>query len=64
MNETIIQTRDGQPKIVKYLDPMWCSLSKTRVRFVKQHEDKMIEVADNNGNPLPDFRHPSQLLAY
>ena len=49
------------PRVPQYMDPCWCSLDKKRVRFVRFVDSTSVEVADNDGNVLPDYRHPSQL---
>ena len=45
-----------------YMEPCHCQLDKCRVRFVRFVDSTSVEVADNNGKILPDYRHPTQLI--
>jgi hypothetical protein len=58
------QAKFGSPKTVNYGDPMFCTLDGIRVRFNRQIDETSIEVMDNNGKILPDYRNPTQLIAY
>lgn len=45
-------------------DPVWCSLERKRVRFVRMVDAVTVEVSSNEtGKILPDWRHISQLKA-
>lgn len=55
----------GQAKAVCAGDPLYCTLDKCRVRFVRMVDSSSVEVSDDyTGKPLPDYRHPSQLFSY
>jgi hypothetical protein len=58
------KARLGGTKSVTRGDLMWCALDNTRVRFFRMVDSYSVEVTDNNGKILPDYRHPSQLTAY
>ncbi len=60
----LLLTRDGVEKRVVTGDPLWCDLDKTRVRFVRMVDSYAVEVTDNNGKLLPDYRHPTQVHPY
>lgn len=61
---TILRTSSGIPRLVRRLDPVWDSLERRRARFLKVEHDGMVELADNDGNVLPDLRQPEQVWAY
>jgi hypothetical protein len=54
----------GETKLVRWMDPVFDTLDGQRARFVRVVDSTSIELADNEGNVLPDYRHPSQVLAY
>ena len=54
----------GGTKVVGVGHPCRCALDKCRVRIHKVVDSTSIEVTDNDGKVLPDYRHPSQLTAY
>ena len=60
-----IKTKSGEEKALTAGDPLWDTLDSCRVRFVRMVGAAAVEVADNEtGRTLPDWRHPSQVLAY
>lgn len=59
-----LNNRDGQSKEVRHLDPVFDLLEGKRARFIRAEFDGMVELADNDGNVLPDLRQPEQVLAY
>jgi hypothetical protein len=54
----------GQQQEVNYMDPLWDTDRKERVRFVRVADTNNIVVADNDGKELPDWRNPANLLGY
>lgn len=65
MKTTTLNNRTGEPKTVKWADPIWCKLTNRRVRFSRVEADGMVEVMENDGLTIcPDLRHPTQLVAY
>ena len=61
---TILHTCTGVPRLVRRLDPVHDCLEHRRARFLAVESDGMIRLADNDGNELPDLRHPQQIYAY
>lgn len=55
---------DGMSRLVRYLDPVYDMLDRTRARFIQVLPDGMLELADNDGRVLPDLRHASQVIPY
>lgn len=49
---------------VSYGAPLWCKLTNQRVRFNRMVDGSTVEVLDNDGVVLPDWRHVSQVEAY
>lgn len=54
----------GGTKAVGYGHPCWDALDRTRVRVSRVVDSTSVEVTDNDGKVLPDYRHPVQLTAY
>ncbi len=59
-----LRNRFGQLKPVRYLDPVWDTLDGARARLLSVEPDGMLQLGDNDGRPLPDLRHPEQVVAY
>lgn len=58
---TLTNLAGNQVKPESY-EPCHCKLDNCRVRFVRFVDSTSVEVADNDGKILPDYRHPSQLI--
>ncbi len=48
----------------QYMEPVYNTVTKTRMRFVRMVDEAFAEVADNNGVVLPDYWHITQLQKY
>lgn len=59
-----LRDRHGVLKPVRRLDPVWDTLDGARARLLAVEHDGMLQLGDNDGRPLPDLRHASQVLAY
>lgn len=59
---TLTSAVNGEQRVPNYMDPCHCKLDQKRVRFVRFVDSTSVEVADNDGKILPDYRHPTQLL--
>ena len=55
-------TKTGTTKTVSHGDPLWCSLENRRVRFSRLI-GSAVEVMDDSGRVLPDWRHQTQVKA-
>jgi hypothetical protein len=53
-----------QEKVVRRLDPVWDTLDGRRARLLRVVDATTLELADNDGKALPDYRHISQVWAY
>jgi hypothetical protein len=49
---------------MRYMDPVWDTLDGGRARYVRTLPDGMVELADNDGKVLPDYRHATQVRPY
>lgn len=50
-------------KALRPMDPVWDDLDGRRARFVRMVDDLTVEIADNDGRVLPDYRHVTQVSA-
>jgi hypothetical protein len=64
MTTATLLTRTGTAKPIRLHDPVWDTLEGRRVRFSRLIGASAVEVCGDDGEPLPDWRHPSQLYAY
>jgi hypothetical protein len=63
MTKITLKTNGETVKVVGYGHPCFCQLDRCRVRLHDIKADGMVEVTDNDGKVLPDYRHASQLIA-
>jgi hypothetical protein len=54
----------GAVKVVVRGDPVWDTLDGRRYRFARMVDSTSVELMTDDGKPLPDYRHPSQVFAY
>jgi hypothetical protein len=50
-----------EAKNLKPFDPVYDEMEKTRARFIRMVGGSAVELADNDGYTLPDWRHIDQV---